>query len=148
LYYPPVELWYFFEHDCPVCRPTYIRVLTELEAKGLYHVRMFEVHASDGSMQMEWYRKYSREKWGGRYIVPTLKIPALNPDGSVSPIGGDVYYVWVPKKRIGMSEEELSSLQLLRKQLIASHKKYVHPNVEITSDYDMWERYGNTLRIF
>lgn len=148
MYYPPVELWFFFEWDCPVCRPTYTRVLAELEIRGLYYVRRFEVHAADGCKEMEWYRRYSREKWGGRYIVPTIKIPMLKPDGTASDVGGDVYYVWVPQKHPGMTDEELSSLRLLSNQLIKNHKKYVYPETGITPDLDIWEKYGNEIRIW
>ena len=123
---PPFTTWFFYEHDCNICRYVLSHVMEQLQAEGWIDIRLIDINSNKGSPETYWfYTEYTEKKWGGDATTPTIRvIDRYWQDGRIREDPVNVFHLWDTDKGDFVTEEDVGKTEMLRKQIIESVNNY------------------------
>lgn len=116
---PPV-LDFFFELECPFCRRVYHEILLDMVKKHKIHMNGVDVDTNYGCEEMQWYRRFCRQ--AEEEITPVVRV--------ATPYLTYVFIMW-KKKPLTLTEEVLSSEEILKKKLYDRLRQMEHEVVQL-----------------
>jgi len=119
---PPFITWFFYEHDCDICRYVLNNVMLQLESEGWIDIRLIDVNANNGSPEVQWFNEYSERT--GEVLTPTIKIiDKYWRDGRMREDPVNVFHLWDDKGDY-VTEEDMEKTDRLQKHVVESINKY------------------------
>jgi hypothetical protein len=102
---PPI-LDFFFELECPFCRRVRYEILLDMVMKHKIQLNKVNVDTSYGCEEMQWYRRFCRQV--EEELTPVIRIATP---------GITHVFIMFKKKPLTLTEEVLSSEEILKKKL-------------------------------
>lgn len=136
----PLDAWYFFEIDCPICRYVLYKIMMPLQTEGYINLRTFEIKANAGTPEVDWFNGYS--EWGQEALTPTIRIVDShihNLEVRTYPV--QILHLWEKKGSI-LTDADIEAAEILKNHVIESVQKYKRPVFE---DFHDKKRYPKIM---
>jgi len=119
---PPIETWYFFEIDCPICRYVLYNIMLPLQTEGYIRVKNFEITADAGTPEVDWFNRYS--EWGQSALTRTIRLVDRHlGDFSIRNFPVRILHLW-EKKEDFLTKEDIETSELLKKHVMEAVLEY------------------------
>lgn len=124
----PLDAWYFYEIDCPICRYVLHYVMLPLQTEGYIRLRPLEISGNAGTEEVDGFDQYS--EWGQESLTPTIFIidRHMN-DFQVRELPGQILHLWEIKGSV-LTGSDVEKAEKLREQIIEAVQNYKRPVFE------------------